>query len=70
MVSLPLSIRLYECQLDQKVEKRPADAIMVARIATGEIEDKMTGDGKNAAAVALGRIGRKSAGYGHVRPET
>jgi hypothetical protein len=27
---------------------------MVARIATGEIEDKETDDGKNAAAVALG----------------
>jgi hypothetical protein len=29
-------------------------AVMVARIATGEIEDKVTDDGKNAAAVALG----------------
>jgi hypothetical protein len=32
-------------------------AIMVAKIATGEIEDKVTDDGKNAAAVALGRMG-------------
>jgi hypothetical protein len=45
-------------------ERRPADAnmraVMVARIATGEIEDKMTDDGKNAAAVALGRMGGKA----------
>lgn len=44
-----------------KGERRPADAnmraVMVARIATGEIEDKVTDDGKNAAAVALGRKG-------------
>jgi hypothetical protein len=44
-----------------KGERRPADAnqraVMVARIATGEIEDKVTDDGKNAAAVALGRMG-------------
>ena len=44
-----------------KGEKRPADvnkrAVMIARIATGEIEDKVTDDGKNAAAVALGRMG-------------
>jgi len=44
-----------------KGEKRPADAIgnaiMIAKIATGEIEDITTEDGKNAAAVALGRRG-------------
>ena len=44
-----------------KGEKRPADAIgnavMIGRIATGEIEDLTTDDGKNAAAVALGRMG-------------
>jgi hypothetical protein len=44
-----------------KGEKRPADAIgnavMIAKIATGEIEDITTEDGKNAAAVALGRMG-------------
>ena len=42
-------------------ERRPADvignAVMVAKIATGEIEDAPTDDGKNAAAVALGRRG-------------
>ena len=44
-----------------KGEKRPADAIgaavMVAKIATGEIEDEVTDDGKNKAAQALGRLG-------------
>lgn len=47
-----------------KGERRPADAnqraVMVARIATGEIEDKVMDDGKNAAAVALGRMGGKA----------
>ncbi len=47
-----------------KGEKRPADAIgntvTIARIATGEIEDLTTDDGKNAAAVALGRMGGKA----------
>lgn len=32
---------------------------MVGRIATGEIEDLTTEDGKNIAAVALGRMGGK-----------
>jgi len=47
-----------------KGEKRPADAIgnavHVMRIATGEIEETTTADGKNAAAVALGRMGGKA----------
>jgi hypothetical protein len=51
-----------------KGEKRPADAIgnavMIARIATGEIEDITTEDGKNAAAVALGRMGGKARAKG------
>ena len=51
-----------------KGERRPADvnarAVMVARIATGEIEDKVTEDGKNAAAVALGRMGGKARAEG------
>jgi hypothetical protein len=51
-----------------KGEKRPADAnqraVMVARIATGEIEDMVTDDGKNAAAVALGRMGGKARAAG------
>jgi hypothetical protein len=51
-----------------KGEKRPADAIgnaiMIARIATGEIEDITTEDGKNAAAVVLGRMGGKARAEG------
>jgi hypothetical protein len=52
-----------------KGEKRPADvigaAIMVGRIATGEIdENTKTEDGKNAAAVALGRMGGKARAKG------
>jgi hypothetical protein len=42
-----------------KGEKRPADAIgnaiMIARIATGEIEDITTEDGENAAAATSPR---------------
>ena len=49
-----------------KGEKRPADvkarAVVIAKIATGEIEDVTTDDGKNAAAVALGRLGGKARG--------
>ena len=51
-----------------KGEKRPADvnarAVMIGKIATGEIEDVTTDDGKNAAAVALGRIGGKARAAG------
>jgi hypothetical protein len=51
-----------------KGEKRPADvigaAVMIGRIATGEIEDTVTDDGKNAAAVALGRMGGKARAEG------
>ncbi len=47
-----------------KGEKRPADvigtAVKVARIATGEIEDEQPDDGKNKAAVELGRKGGKA----------
>ena len=48
-------------------EKRPADvnqrAVMVAKIATGEIEDARPtaeSEGKNPTAVALGRMGGKA----------
>jgi hypothetical protein len=45
-------------------EHRPADvnarAVMIAKIATGEIENATTDGGKNAAAVALGRMGGKA----------
>jgi hypothetical protein len=51
-----------------KGAKRPADAIgnaiIIARIATGEIEDITTDDAKNAAAVALGRMGGKARAEG------
>ena len=47
-----------------KGQKRPADthaaASMVAKIAAGEIADQVTDNGKNAAAVALGRMGGKA----------
>ena len=49
---------------DPEGEKRPADAIgiaaMIGKIATGEVKDLTTDDGKNAAAVALGRMGGKA----------
>lgn len=51
-----------------KGQRRPADAIgaavMIGRIATGEIEDITTEDGKNPAAVALGRMGGKARAAG------
>ncbi len=44
-----------------KGEKRPADvvgaAVKVMKIATGEIEEDIEDDGKNKAAVELGRKG-------------
>jgi hypothetical protein len=52
-----------------KGEKRPADvignAVHVMRIATGEVDETATTeDGKNAAAVALGRMGGKARAEG------
>ena len=47
-----------------KGEKRPADvigaAVKVMQIATGEIEEELTDDGKNKAAVELGRRGGRA----------
>jgi hypothetical protein len=47
-----------------KGEKRPADvignAVHVMRVLTGEIEDTIPDDGKDPAAVALGRKGGKA----------
>ncbi len=47
-----------------KGEKRPADvvsnAVRIARIATGEEEEDLTEDGKDRAAVSLGRKGGKA----------
>jgi hypothetical protein len=51
-----------------KGEKRPADvignAVHVMRIATGEVEEADPNEGKNAAAVALGRMGGKARAEG------
>jgi hypothetical protein len=54
-----------------KGEKRHADvnrnAVLIARIATGEAADDVAtpeSDGKNAAAVALGRMGGKARAEG------
>ena len=51
-----------------KGQKRPADvignAVEVVRIATGEAAETYTEDGKNAAAVALGRMGGKARAAG------
>ena len=51
-----------------KGEKRPPEtiqsAMMVGRIATGEIGETTTQDGKNAAAVALGRMGGNARAKG------
>ena len=47
-----------------KGERRPADgnarAVMIAKIATGEVEGVSAEDGKNAAAVALGCMGGRA----------
>lgn len=47
-----------------KGQKRPADvignAVKVMRIATGEEEEALTDDGKDKAAVSLGRRGGKA----------
>lgn len=47
--------------LKPKGQQRPADVVSntvhVMKIATGEIAERLTDDGKNAAAVALGRKG-------------
>lgn len=51
-----------------KGQKRPADAnaraVMIGKIAAGEIQNVTTEDGKNAAAVALGRMGGKARAAG------
>lgn len=56
MLSLPLSM-----PRTPKGNKRPADvisnAVHVMRIATGEIDETVTEDGKSKAAVELGRRG-------------
>lgn len=61
--------RAYDCAMPRgpKGEKRPADvigaAVMVARIATGEIEDASTSESiRDPAAVSLGRRGGLKGG--------
>ena len=48
-----------------KGQKRPADvvgnAVRVMQIATGEAEEEYAADGKNKAAVEMGRKGGKAA---------
>ncbi len=50
-----------------KGQKRPADvignAVKVMRIATGEEEEALTDDGKDKAAVSLGRRGGKARAH-------
>ncbi len=49
-----------------KKPKRPRDTNQLAKsivdLATGEVLDKPVDDGKNPAAVALGRLGGKKGG--------
>ena len=56
------------CPEDPKAKSvqptRIGNAVMIAKIATGEIEDITTEDGKNAAAVALGRMGGNARAAG------
>ncbi len=56
-----------------KGEKRPADvigaAVKVMQIVTGEIEET-TDDGKNKAAVELGRKGGKARAAKHIGMRT
>lgn len=56
---------VYACRMPTKL-KRPRDTNQLARlitqIATGEADDVKTEDGKNPAAVALGRKGGLKGG--------
>jgi hypothetical protein len=59
--------KLSDVPRGPKGEKRPGDVVdagLVGKTATGEIEDLITEDGKNAAAVALGRMGGKARAEG------
>lgn len=50
----------------EKRIKRPRDPVQLAKligdIATGQTEDKLPDDGKNPAAVELGKLGGKKGG--------
>jgi hypothetical protein len=62
------STRVKNMPRGPKGERGPRDvignAVHVIRIATGEIQDTITDDGKNAAAVALGRRGGQARAEG------
>jgi hypothetical protein len=66
-ILLPSNLEDPGCREGPKGEKRPADAIgkaaMIAKIATGEIEDITIEDG-NAAAVVLECMGGKACADG------
>ena len=50
---------MAKSKLPKDVNQR---AVMIAQIATGEIEEDKTEDGKNPAAVALGKLGGLKGG--------
>jgi hypothetical protein len=58
-------LALFPMPRGPKGERRPADvnarAVLIAKIATGEVDDAPEDDGKDPAAKALGRKG------GHAR---
>jgi hypothetical protein len=59
-------MRPYAVRMTTSTPKRPRDpnqlAHLIAAIATGEVDDVKTDDGKNPAAVALGRKGGLKGG--------
>jgi hypothetical protein len=67
-------LRKLEIPRGPKGEKRPADvignAVKIMRIAAGEETEVLTDDGKNAAAVALGRTGGKARAAGMTAKKT
>lgn len=62
--SAPLTTGFDQMPKGPKGQKRPADvignAVKVMKIATGEIEEEYTEDGKNKAAAELGKKGGKA----------
>jgi hypothetical protein len=60
--------------MPDRPKKRPRDVSQLAKlivdIATGETEDREPADGKNPAAVALGRLGGKKGGKARAKALT
>lgn len=58
--------QVYNCGMPNRSSKRPRDpnqlAKLIADIATGEVQDTKTDDGKDPAAVSLGRRGGLKGG--------